>query len=160
MDTKIMALAIAIMALAAALAYYFIVYPTGSGFLFGRNPVSYSDSSGQLLDAKEVCIMGNISDTIDPQRKNIMNCGVDYASSLGAINKSVQTYFIEGNECTRLEGVTDVGNCMIELNKRGCYIIFIGNSLNGTPKTLDNLIYVPIGNDYQNKSCSVKKRVS
>jgi hypothetical protein len=160
MDIRAIVLVVAALVLIGALAYYFVVYPTSGSFLFGRNPISYSDSAAQLLNAGEVCIMGNITDTIDPQRKNIMNCGVDYASSLGAINKSVQTYFIEGNECTRLEGITDVNNCMIDLNKRGCYIIFIGNELNGTPKTLDSLLYVPIGNDYQNESCSIRKKVS
>jgi hypothetical protein len=160
MDLKIMMLAVAVLVLAGALAYYFIIYPTSGDFLFNRNPVSYEQSANQMLDSKEICIMGNITDTIDPQRKNIMNCGVDYASSLGAINKSVQSYFIEGDECTRLEGITDIDACMIDLNKRGCYIIFIGNELKGTPKTLDSLLYVPIGNEYQNESCSVKKKVS
>ena len=159
MDIKIIAVMLAAIALAGALGYYFYIYPTNGDFLFGRNPISYSESASQILESKEVCIIGNITDTIDPQRKNMMNCGVDYASSLGGMNKSIQTYFIESGECTRLEGVTDINTCLIELNKRGCYMIFIGNELNGTPKTLDHLLYVPIGNEYANESCSIRQKV-
>jgi hypothetical protein len=95
-----------------------------------------------------------VTNALDPRRQNIMNCGIGFASALGGI-KEVNAYVVEGGECTRMSGIGTIADCAREINAKGCYIIFIGNDEAG-PMTLDGLVYVPIGLQYQNMSCSVK----
>jgi hypothetical protein len=154
MDIKDAVVVVGAIALAACLCWYFYYYPIGKDFFFGRDGVSYSDANSQLQSAASVCLVENISGLVDPIRKNVMDCGIDFASSLGGI-KGVDAYVIEGSECTSLNGVGAIADCAREIHAKGCYIIFIGKN-DTAPKTLNGLVYVPIGESDVNGSCSVR----
>jgi hypothetical protein len=153
MDTKDIAVALGFVALVACLYWHFYYVPGSGDFFFGRGETTYSSANAQLQSSDSVCLVENISNLVDPARMNVMNCGIDFASSLGGI-KDVEAYVIEGESCTSMAGVRTIGECAREIHANGCYIIFVGNVTG--PRTLDGLIYVPIGGTYVNNSCSVK----
>jgi hypothetical protein len=154
MDAKDAAVALGAIILAACLCYYFYYYPAGRDYFFGRADVSYASANAQLQSAGSVCIVENISGMVDPERMNIMNCGIDFAASLGGI-KGVDAYALEGDNCTSMTGLRTTGGCAMEIHAKGCYIIFIGPNETG-PRTLDGLTYVPISESYQNMSCFIR----
>jgi hypothetical protein len=153
MDIKDIAVALGAAILVACLYWYFYYIPGSGDFFFGRGETTYSSANAQLQSAESVCLVENISGLVDPTRMNVMNCGIDFASSLGGI-KDVEAYVIEDKSCTSMAGVRTIGDCAREIHANGCYILFIGNVTG--PETLDGLIYVPIGETYANGSCSVK----
>jgi|GEM_PF-7092610 len=154
MDAKDAVVVLGTIILAACLYYYFYYYPTGGDYFLGRADVSYADANAQLQSAETVCLVENISGLLDPTRMNIMNCGIDFASSLGGI-KGVDAFVLEGGSCTSMSGLGSIADCERKIHTEGCYILYIGSNETG-PRTLDGLTYVPVGNVYQNLSCSIK----
>jgi hypothetical protein len=153
MDIKGIAVALGAAVLVACLYWHFYYVPGNGDFFFGRAEVGYSTANSQLQSSDSVCLVENISNLVDPTRMNVMNCGIDFASSLGGI-KGVEAYVIEDESCTSMAGVRGILDCAREIHANGCYIIFVGNVTG--PRTLDGLVYVPIGKTYGNGSCSVK----
>jgi hypothetical protein len=154
MDAKDAAVVLGAIILAACLYWYFYYYTASRDYFFGRADVSYADANAQLQSAGSVCIVENISGVPDPARMNIMNCGIDFAASLGGI-KGVDAYVLEGENCTSMSGLQAISGCAREIHTKGCYILYIGSNETG-PRTLDGLTYVPVGSVYQNMSCSIK----
>ena len=154
MDIKDLAVAFGAILLVACLYYYFYYYPANRDFFLDRADVSYSTANAQLQSAESVCLVENISGLLDPTRMNIMNCGIDFAASLGGI-KNVDAYALEDENCTSMSGLGTVADCAREIHAEGCYILYIGSNESG-PRTLDGLTYVPVGESYQNMSCSIR----
>ncbi len=85
-------------------------------------------------------------------RKNIQQCGIDFAGSNGLAGKNVTILAFENNECTSLDGITDIDSCLEKMKSANVTI----QIKEGTQYSFyKNKLIVGIDSSYKVGSCSI-----
>lgn len=114
------------------------------------DPQIFSD---HLMAAQNVFIIQDLRNvTNDTIRKNIQQCGIDFAGSSGLVDKNLSIFAFEGDKCTSLDGIVDINICLDKLKFANITI-----QIKQADKTLiyKNKLLVGIGKNYPSKSCSI-----
>ncbi len=109
-----------------------------------------------LSNSKYVYIVMDLEDAVNNKSSdNIMQCGVDFAGSLGGM-KIVYVYAIsKNNTCYYNTYITDKYSCFKQLGTiKSEPIIYIRQGDNTT--YVDNIAYVGVNDEYKRGTCSVK----
>ncbi|MBS3067730.1 hypothetical protein J4450_03440 [Candidatus Micrarchaeota archaeon] len=107
-----------------------------------------------LLASSDVFIIQDLRDVnSDVIRKNIQQCGIDFAGSTGLVGKNITIFALEGSECTTLDGVVDLNSCLNKINAATNPIINIkqGNQ----SKFYKTKLEVGISEGYAPNSCNI-----
>lgn len=122
---------------------------------FNKTPVSPDVFVEELSNANELYIIQDLRTTNDAQiRQNIQQCGIDFASSRGLIDKNLTILAFEGTSCISLNKTESVPTCLENMNKRTTIYIQAGK----TYTFYDNLLVVGINGTYNYASCNIDFR--
>lgn len=112
----------------------------------------------QLLAASEVFIIQDLRDVnSDIIRKNIQQCGIDFAGSMGLAGKNITIFALEGNECTTLDGIVELNDCLDKINAATNPLI---NIKQGNQSTFyKTKLEVGISEEYLPNSCNINIRL-
>lgn len=136
----------------AVLAYYFILQPKDQ-FLPGAE-IDETTFLNNFDSAELVYIVMDVRDIEDDLlRKNILQCGVDFAGSSGLAPKNVTYYSIGDAGCVTVDGSKTPEYCFSEIRK-GMAIYVHGGS---TYAYYSNGISVGVGTDYQLGTCGIHR---
>ncbi len=120
----------------------------------GKKQASYEESLNSLSNSPRVCIVELLDKNEEQRRRNIMNCGVNFASTLPLYGKKLDVYVIENNVCYYTEGEKGVKDCFNEIKDKGCFVIEIKGK--GEVETYNNMISIPVGDDFSiDKDCKI-----
>ena len=87
-------------------------------------------------------------------RRNILQCGVDFASSIKLVGKNLTIFAFENNTCTSIDGFRSVKECENDVGSSP--YIFIKEGQEGNNLFYKNKLVVNIGKNYTINSCSVR----
>jgi hypothetical protein len=139
-------------ALVVILAAFFYI-SSQSDFIPGQN-VSADQFKGLLVSAQKVYIVMDIRGVQNSTlRGNIMQCGVDFASSTFLGSKTVIPMSFDSTQCIDADGTHPLSKCAAEL-KDGIAIDIRG----GQPavRYFSNGMLVTIGPEYKLGACGIK----
>ena len=113
----------------------------------------YAESLGEMTNSTLLCIVEDISKTKDPIRKNIMNCGVNIASTAPLYGKNVSVYAIEDNVCYDKNGRKSINKCYDEIAKSKCFVMYIekGNEFD----SYSNMMIIGVNETFNEKGCEI-----
>ena len=120
---------------AVALSYY--IY-TNHGFwqkdvmdvlTEGREELNHSKFTEDFLKYNCVDIIMDIRGIDDPQRRNVLQCGVDLSGSQGLAGMDIQIMGFDEKGCVKENESKTVQECIEEIRK-DCYIFYITKGQN------------------------------
>ena len=153
---KIKILVLAFLVLAAAyLAYSYLGTTDETSLKLGAE-VNAGTFSAILANASSVFIVMDVRNVSDPVvRKNIMQCGVDFAGSSGLALKNQTFYSFDSDQgCYTIEGFYPVEYCLRQMESDGGIALYVrqGNS----SRFYTNAVMVGMGTNYTSNGCSIK----
>ena len=152
MDRMIL-LVIALIALAGIyLGYqYFSIEDTKVGF---GTEVNLATFNSILTNASDVYIVMDLRNVTDQEvRRNVMQCGVDLAGSMGLASKNKTFYSFDSDlGCIGVGQTYSVGYCISEMKNGIMLYIIEGNE----SQFYTDGMKVGIGKNYTSGSCSVR----
>ena len=135
--------------------FLFSIY-TSKDSLFQREKTSIINFSKTVSNAKDVCIIMDVSGVGEPHRKNIFNCGVDFSYSLGLLGKNVVVYAFENGTCFKNDSQLPEAFCILEAKALNCPIIYITKPTGKGSESYKGLLYVEVPEEYKQGQCSIK----
>ncbi len=155
MDKKIIIAAVVILIF---IGFYAYIHSGKIRDLLNRPKDSLHNFAKSVEKANKVIIVEDVSNTKDPYRQNIMQCGVDYATSVGAIGKNISVYILENGICYTLEKgeskKLSEGECLHDIESQNAPIIYIEKG-EGIGDSYKDLLYVKVGENYTRGECSI-----
>lgn len=147
----------------ALFTIYFLLGPKASPDIppvindsFDGIPVSPETFADELANSSHLYIVQDLRAASTPDiRKNIQQCGIDFAASRGLVGKNITIYALEANECTTLQGIVAAGTCIESIRDNMAIYIKAGNS----SAFYDKRLIVGIGPTYPTQSCNIDFRV-
>lgn len=106
----------------------------------------------ELSDAEKVYILQDLRGADATVRKNIQQCGIDFAGSTGLVGKNLTIIALDDKECTTLEGIKSVKFCIDEVeNAKAVFHIKKSN------KTVfyNHIAVVGIDANYTARACDI-----
>ncbi len=145
---------VALLAVAAFLAYYFMVIVPENSFMPGAK-VDAETFKNLFLDATKVYIVMDIRGAQDyAVSNNILQCGVDFAASSGMGGKYVTPLSISRDGCVTPDGVHQPKECFAMMKDGMAVYVREGS---GSVDYYSNGMVVYVGRDYALGSCSIKR---
>lgn len=117
-----------------------------------QKPVDPSVFAENVQNSDSLFIIQDLRDASSVSRINIMQCGVDFASSQRIAGKNIVIFAFEGKECISLDGITTIDDCSKQLNAP--FIHIKTGNLDNTIFYKDRLL-VNVDDNYQKGECSI-----
>jgi len=115
---------------------------------------SSEDFATYIQGAKQIFIVMDLRNSVEPTRTNIMQCGTDFAGSNGIAGKPLEIMAVEGAACTMLNKTASVSECVGKIiSAANSAAIFI-RSYNDTAFYKDKLV-VGVSPSYKPKDCGI-----
>jgi len=147
-----------LLAAAAILAYWF--YSSGgqqeNARLEAGSAINLQTFSEILLKAQSAYIIMDVRDVADSTvRRNILQCGADFAGSEGLVGKNLTFYSLDnGEKCFGARGNYTAGECLCQA--KGGVTIYVQEG--SAPAYYTNAMVVGIGSNYSAGGCSIRIR--
>jgi hypothetical protein len=119
-----------------------------------EKPVAIDVFAEALSASDTVFLIEDLRGAVEPARTNIMQCGVDFASSQKLANKKLVIFAFEGNDCYALEGIGTVDNCLSQIKNSPVIQIKQGNVTQTVFYKMKAVVNV--GAEYTKNDCSIK----
>jgi len=151
-----MLIVILLMLVAAWFAYQYLVAGSGETLILG-NQVNAQTFLSEYGKNDVLYLVMDVRDASSQQAKtNILQCGVDFASSTGLLGKNLTIYSLDTEQgCVALEGSLPIEYCMKNINDNGMTIyIKEGNE----SRFYTNAMVVGVGQNYTSGGCSINIR--
>ena len=113
----------------------------------------YAEALERMSNSTEICIVEKLDKTEDPVRRNIMNCGVNIASTAPSYGKNVSAYAIEGGKCYYTGGEKSIESCYTEIVEKGCFVMYIEEG--STFESYSNMLIIGVNETFNEKGCEI-----
>ncbi len=161
METKNIIVIVLVIA-AIGLAYFALATDDGTGLAQDElskiyQSTAYSSSetfSSTLQDANVVFIIMDLRSSVEPTRTNIMQCGTDFAGSVGIAGKPLEIMAIEGAACTLLNKTASISECVGRITSTANSAAIFIRSHNDTAFYKNNVV-VGVSQSYKPKDCGI-----
>ena len=120
-----------------------------------KEKVGYGEVLLMLSNSSSICVVEDVTNTKDPIRKNIMDCGVNFASTIPLTGRAFYIYIIEGRSCYSPEKVSPLEDCLTEIKQKKCFVIFVGSKEKYRIDSYSYLLVVPVGKTLREGECEV-----
>ena len=150
-----------VLVMVAAILAYNILFNQGSTQDLNFLKNQKADTAAflkNLEDAEKIYIVQDLRGANESVRKNIQQCGVDFAGSTGLVGKKMVTFAFEGNECISFDSKMTVDACIKEITTSTASTLFyIRKGMNSTTSSTayPSVLLIDMGNEYQLRSCNV-----
>jgi hypothetical protein len=136
----------------AVLAYYFVLQPKDQ-FIPGAS-VDETTFLNNFDSAQNVYIVMDVREIDDDLlRKNILQCGVDFAGSSGIAPKNATYYSLGDAGCVTVDGSKSAEYCFSEIRKGMAIYVHEGS----TTSYYSNGIAVGVDKDYSLGTCGIHR---
>ncbi len=162
-DTEKWAIVLVLVIIAIYLAYSYYVsnnyqneeneFNIKENLLKNMKKIGYAEALEKMTNSSEICIIEDLKKSNDTIRQNIMNCGINIASTAPKYGKNISAYAIEDNICYNAEGKTSVEECYKEIIEKECFVMYVeeGNQFN----TYENMIDIGVNETFNEKGCEI-----
>lgn len=120
-----------------------------------KKQVGYAEALQYLTKSEKICIVEDITGTQDPIRKNIMDCGINFASTLPIYEKNMKIYAVENGKCFSSEGEREIPICSNEIKEQNCFVFFIASNETIKIESYENMLLVPVGEKLKETECMI-----
>jgi hypothetical protein len=142
---KMLALAV-LLIVVAFLAYHFL-FPYGW-------PVAEAEFKDLFSSADRIFILMDTRGVVDvPTKRNILQCGVDFAGSTGMVEKNVTYLAVDDGNCTARDGIHETSYCFSQLDDG--MTIHIGEG--SETRLYSNGMVVGVGPNYIIGTCGIHR---
>lgn len=138
-----------IITIALLLSALFVFYRV---YTYSEPTLSYDEFLTYLSNAQKFYIVMDIRNVDSTVATNIMQCGVDFAGSLGLLGKKMFVYAIDSTSCVSENETSSISSCIPFLNPSDGLVLHI-NGIEGT-YFYQNKALIKIEETYEHE-CSI-----
>ncbi len=152
-DVKFIAILLLLL-IAVALAYYFLIASIPQQVFTPGAEVNSTEFLNIFSISKEAFIVMDLRNAQNGiQSNNVMQCGIDFASSNGFGDKNVTPLSLDKSSCVTPNGVVDYATCASMMKNR--LVVYV-RSGNDDVRYYSNGLVVSVGQNYTLSTCGIK----